>query len=129
MKPHLAPHLSTFRIPLAGQYSKIAFLVGAMFVPAKSSAVFGTINITYSDGSTAVFNLENNKNIRDWWLAAVPGGIAPDLSFADASLQEFGLFMPIWNNPAPEKAITAVELKADTAGLLCLAAVIAEKKQ
>ena len=119
----------TFRIPLAGQYSKIAFLVGAMFVPAKSSAVFGTINITYSDGSTAVFNLENNKNIRDWWLAAVPGGIAPDLSFADASLQEFGLFMPIWNNPAPEKAITAVELKADTAGLLCLAAVIAEKKQ
>lgn len=119
----------TFRIPLAGYYSKIALLVGAMYVPAQGSLVFGTMNITYRDGSTAVFRLENNRNIRDWWLAAIPGGIAPDLSFADASLQEFGLFMPVWNNPSPEKEVTAVELKADTDGLLCLAAAIAEKKQ
>ncbi len=118
----------TFRIPLAGYYSKIAFLVGAMFVPAQGGAVFGTINIRYSDASSAVLNLENNKNIRDWWLAAVPGGIAPDLIFADAALQEFGLFMPVWNNPAPGKEIASIEFKADTAGLLCLAAVVAEKK-
>lgn len=119
----------TFNIPLPGYFSRIAFLVGAMYVPAKGNSVLGTINITYRDGGTASFSLVNNKNIRDWWLASMPGGIAPDLSFSDIAFQEFGLFMPVWNNPFPGKEIASVELKTDITGLLCLAAVIAEKKE
>lgn len=118
----------TLLIPLAGYFSKIAFLTGAMYVPANANPELGSINIVYRDGGSAVITLENNKNIRDWWLASTPGGITPDLYFSDAGLGEYGLFMPVWNNPSPQKEIVSVRITASTDGLICLAAITAEKR-
>ncbi len=114
-------------LPISGYYSKIAFLVGAMHIQKNGTPVLGTINITFKDGSGAVINLENNKNIRDWYMPAVPGGIAPDITFSDDALKEYGLFLCVWNNPAAQKEIASVNMTAETTGLLCLAAVIVEK--
>lgn len=118
----------TFRKLISGSFTKMAFLVCSMYVPAKENSLIGSIIISYNDGSSETFKLENNKNIRDWYLAATPGGINPIIKFSDAGLSEFGLFLAVWNNPFPQKEITAFEVKAETSGLLCLAAVAAEKK-
>jgi hypothetical protein len=60
-------------------------------------------------------------------MPAVPGGIAPDITFSDDALKEYGLFLCVWNNPAAQKEIASVNMTAETTGLLCLAAVIVEK--
>lgn len=117
----------TYRISLTGYFTRIAFLVGAMYVPGKDN-LLGSFNIVFRDGSSEVFNLENNKNIRDWWMGDTNGKISPDLVFVNEALSEYGLFLPVWNNPSLGKEITAVEVKAGFDGLLCLAAVVAEKK-
>jgi hypothetical protein len=115
----------TFRIPIRGRFSRLALLVGAMHVP-EGAGVLGALRVVYEDGTAVEMPLDNHRNLRDWYLPLHPDGLAPDLFYVDAAFKEFGLFLPVWKNPTPDKPIAAIEVQATTDGLLGLAGLTTE---
>ncbi|EIP98532.1 beta-1,4-xylanase [Opitutaceae bacterium TAV1] len=113
-------------LPVASNAARIAFLHTAMFVRAAPDARLGEYRVTYEDGQTASVPLLNNHALRDWFLAANPGGLEPAGSVISEGGVEYGLFLTLWRNPYPQKRIRHVSLHADDEAILCLLAATAD---
>lgn len=113
-------------VPVGHAAERIAFLNTAMFVRAGSEARLGEYRVAYADGGSVSIPLFNNHALRDWFLAANPGGLAPAATVLSESGVEYGLFLTLWHNPYPQKPIRSISLHAEDEAVLCLVAATAD---
>jgi hypothetical protein len=116
--PKIAPTQAT--IPVPNLKGRSLYFLHAMAHSAGPHAVVGLYDVTYEDGATRRIYVRNNHEIGLWW------GIndkAVDRSVTRVAWQgpngqwkNVGLFMNGWDNPHPDKAITAIRVQAVEAG-------------
>jgi hypothetical protein len=103
-------------IPVSGLKSRSVYFLHCTAHSAPNGAVVGAYDVSYADGTVERAWVRSGQEIGHWWgigSGMVNGSVARVAwRGANPTWKTVGMFMYGWNNPHPDKAITAI--KAET---------------
>jgi hypothetical protein len=103
-------------IPVANLKGKSLYFMHANAHSAAGGAVVGIYDIQYSDGTSHRLYIRNGREIGLWWgiteLSVDRATTRRAWWGANGEWKAVGLFMFGWNNPHPDKTITAIHTQA-----------------
>jgi len=69
----------------------------------------GRYRMHYDDGTFSDYLLVSNYNIGDWWQTGYLTDAVPGIIRANAVTDKVGTFVAEWENPYPQKTVTAID--------------------
>lgn len=113
-------------IPVGGAAAGLTFLHTAMWVASAPGQQLGRYVITFTDGSTAIHPIVNQRTIADWYKPAADPAVPVGTVVTAADRIPRNLYADRWSNPNPSLPIRSVAIESTAEAALVLVAISRE---
>jgi hypothetical protein len=103
-------------IPVDGLLGRSLYFMHTLPHGIPAGTVAGYYDVCYADGTEERIHVRNGHEVGHWWGISTPNRGSTRIAWrgANGEWKTVGLFMHGWNNPHPDKPITAIRCKANS---------------